>query len=156
MRILGVDPSLRSTGFALLDLEDRRVEGWVAHSSPQQELGERLKAIAQLCETIVERERPDRVVMEGVILHRNPGTALAMGAVRGALLLVFARAGLPVVEISPTRAKRMLTGYGQASKEQVARMIRHILGVDLSSWPPDLTDALALAAGYALQEGVLR
>ncbi len=156
MRILGVDPSLRSTGFALLDLETRRVEGWLARSSPRDGLPERLHTIARVCESILEREHPDRVVVEAVIFHRNPRTALVMGAVRGALLLTCARAGFSVEEISPTRAKRVLTGYGQASKEQVARMIAHVLGVDLSTWPPDLTDALALAAGFALQEGVLQ
>lgn len=155
MRILGVDPSLASTGFALLDLERRRVEGWVAKTSSRDDLGVRLLAIAGLCDRILREESPDRVVMEGVIFHRNPRTALTMGAVRGVLLLSFAKEGVPVQEISPTRVKRMLTGYGQASKDQLARMIGNILHLDLSTWPRDLTDALALAAGYALQEGIL-
>lgn len=156
MRILGVDPALRSTGFALLDLDHRRVEGWLARTSPREPLAERLLSIVNMCETILDREHPDQVVMEGVILHRNPRTALGMGAVRGALLVAFARAGIPVEEVSPTRIKRMLTGYGQASKEQIARMIGHLLETDLASWPRDLTDALALAAGFAMQTGMLR
>lgn len=144
MKILGVDPSIRATGLVILDVEKRKVEGWCIHTSPREPTAQRLLQIMKACEEVIQDQKPDRVVIESVIYHRNPRTAIQMGAVRGVLLATFARFGLPVQEISPTRVKRVLTGYGQASKSQLARMAGHILGVDLGEWPNDLTDALAL------------
>ncbi len=154
MKILGVDPSIRSTGLVVLDMTTRKVEGWVVRTSPRQDLGQRLLQLAEACERVIRDHRPDRVVMEAVIYHRNPRTAIQMGAVRGVFLLTFSRFGLPVQEVSPTRAKRVLTGYGQASKAQVARMAGHVLGVDLREWPEDLTDALALGLLAAVEAGI--
>ena len=92
--------------------------------------------------------------MEAVIFHRNPATALKMGAVRGVLLVAFGEEGLSVEELSPTRVKAALTGFGRASKAQMARMVEHLLGQQVRDLPHDLTDAMAVAIAYALKQGV--
>ncbi len=154
MRILGVDPSLRATGLVLLDLPVRQVVYRWIRPSRDLPLAERLQTIYQAAREVAREWAPDAAVMEAVIFHRNPATALKMGAVRGVLLVALREEGLDVEELSPTRVKAALTGFGRASKAQMARMVEHLLGQQVRDLPHDLTDAMAVAIAYALKQGV--
>ncbi len=154
MRILGVDPSLRATGLVLLDLPSRRIQHRWIRPPREASLAERLQVIYQAAREATRAWSPDAAVMEAVIFHRNPATALKMGAVRGVLLVAFGEEGLSVEELSPTRVKAALTGFGRASKAQMARMVEHLLGQQVRDLPHDLTDAMAVAIAYALKQGV--
>jgi len=154
MRILGVDPSLRATGLVLLDLPVRQVVYRWIRPSRDLPLAERLQEIYQAAREVAREWAPDAAVMEAVIFHRNPATALKMGAVRGVLLVALREEGLDVEELSPTRVKAALTGFGRASKAQMARMVEHLLGQQVRDLPHDLTDAMAVAIAYALKQGV--
>ncbi|MCF6192561.1 MAG: crossover junction endodeoxyribonuclease RuvC [Candidatus Hydrothermae bacterium] len=154
MRILGVDPSLRATGLVLLDLPVREVVYRWIRPPRDLSLAERLQKIYQAAREVAREWEPDAAVMEAVIFHRNPATALKMGAVRGVLLVALREEGLDVEELSPTRVKAALTGFGRASKAQMARMVEHLLGQQVRDLPHDLTDAMAVAIAYALKQGV--
>jgi crossover junction endodeoxyribonuclease RuvC len=105
---------------------------------------ERLLAIHDGITGILERLSVDGVVLESAFLHRNARTAMALGEVRGVILLASERVGLAVHEYSAAEIKRAAVGYGAADKEQVSRMMCRILGL-AGLDEPDATDALATA-----------
>lgn len=148
--VLGVDPSLRATGYGLVARQGDTFHA-VAHGTircPRNwSRSECLAAIAQTFRELLETHRPCAVAVEGLFHARNARTALVMGEARGAALAVLAGAGLPIVEIAPRRVKQAITGHGAASKAAVARMVGRMLGL---AEPPaaDEADALALALAH--------
>ncbi|MFN8176665.1 MAG: crossover junction endodeoxyribonuclease RuvC [bacterium] len=147
MRVLGVDPSTVATGWGILDGDARHarcVEHGVLRCSSRSPISERLRLIHGGLEEILERFPLDVVVLESAFLHRNVRTALALGEVRGVVLLAAARARLPLAEYSATEVKRAAVGYGAAEKEQVARMMGRLLNVT-EPLAADAADALAVA-----------
>ncbi|NPA79766.1 MAG: crossover junction endodeoxyribonuclease RuvC [Thermotogae bacterium] len=146
MRVLGIDPSLRATGWIVVE-RDRALAWGVIRT--KGELGESLLKIKEETVRVVRQFSPDRAVMEAIIYHRNPKVAIVLGAVRGVLLLTLHELGVDVEEIPPSRLKLASTRYGQASKRQVAYILRNLY--DLREDVPDhITDALA-AAHYILK-----
>ncbi len=146
MRVLGIDPSLRATGWIVV--EDMRVLGWGVIRT-KGGLGDSLVAIRDSLRTVVLELEPERAVMEAIIYHRNPKVAILLGAVRGVILLTLHDVGVPVEEVSPSRLKLSSTRFGNASKEQVAHILRKLYGLE-EEVPDHVTDALA-AAHYAVR-----
>lgn len=149
--ILGVDPSLRGTGYGLVRV-DRSGMKALAHGTvrcPSGWMRSRcLATIAGELRAVVARHGPTVCAIEGLFYAQNLQTALVMGEARGACLAVVAEAGLEVFELAPRRVKQAVVGYGAAQKDAVARMIQRLL--DLAVLPaPDAADALALAVAYA-------
>jgi len=157
MRILGVDPSLRSTGYAVVegDRKSQRVlEFGLIKTDGLLSLEDALSHIAGSIEAVVKKHEPDSLAIEDIFTARNNRVALQLGHVRGVVILVCARRGLTVYPYAATRIKETVAGYGRASKEQVQNMVVRTLG--LSEKPPsDASDALAatLTHFYWCQQG---
>jgi crossover junction endodeoxyribonuclease RuvC len=146
VRILGIDPGSRVTGYGIIDFHRnhaRHVTSGCIHLRGN-DLGERLRAIFDGITAIVEAEGPMALAVEQVFFHRNAAAALKLGQARGAALMAGVTRGLPLYEYSPNQVKQAVTGRGHAPKEQVQHMIRMLLG--LRELPAsDAADALAVA-----------
>jgi crossover junction endodeoxyribonuclease RuvC len=146
MRILAVDPSLRGTGFAILEEvggRTRCLEYSVVknHGTLSQEGC--LIAIHDALYSAIDRYQPTALAIEKVIFVQSYATAIVLGAARGVAVLAAAQKGLPIHEYPPKRVKQAVVGKGAASKDQVAFMIRALLG--LTETPPsDAADAIAI------------
>jgi crossover junction endodeoxyribonuclease RuvC len=150
MRILGIDPGLRSTGFGLIDKQGQRLH-YVASGcikTPAGELPERLKIILTLLGEVIAQHQPQLAVVEKVFVNVNPQSTLLLGQARGAAICAAVQAGLPVAEYTALQVKQAVVGKGHAEKEQVQHMVVHLL--NLSGTPsPDAADALACAICHA-------
>lgn len=148
MIILGVDPALKNTGFAVLQAELRSneiLQFGLIKTSRSQLFEVRLKTIYdQLCHTI-EQYQFDVVVLEEIFYSRNVKVALKMSHVRGVTLLAAANYHVPTAEYSPREIKQAVTGNGNASKYQVQQMIGRLLNLPATPTIFDVTDAMAVA-----------
>jgi crossover junction endodeoxyribonuclease RuvC len=149
--ILGVDPSLRGTGFGIIQLAKPFPET-LAHgtiSCPQN--WERSRCFAKISRTlrdILKKHQPTVCIVEGLFYAQNLQTALIMGEARGAALAVIAEFGIEIFEIAPRKVKQAIVGHGAAQKSAVAKMVQRLL--NLEKLPePDAADALALALAHA-------
>lgn len=151
MRILGIDPGLRNTGFGIID-QDANKLSYVASGtikvSPKQTLYQRLRDISDHLHEVIESYRPDVAVIEKVFLNTNPQSTLLLGHARGAAMLSLAQKDLPISEYTALQIKKAVVGRGHAQKEQVQAMVQYIL--KLNAQPaPDPADALACAICHA-------
>lgn len=146
VRVLGIDPGSRYTGYAIIDVVGTHasvVEHGVFKLPQKQPVMERLKLLDASLRELVNEHRPDEVVVEEVFMAHNVRSALVLGQVRG-VVIVAAGASCPVFEYSARAVKKAVTGYGQAEKGQVAQMVKMLL--NLPETPQqDAADALALA-----------
>ncbi|UCF88132.1 MAG: crossover junction endodeoxyribonuclease RuvC [bacterium] len=155
MRILGVDPSLRSTGYAILEGDRRKqkvVEFGLIKTTSSESLEDSLKHIAASIEDVVRQHAPDSLAIENVFTARNSRVALQLGHVRGVVILVCTRCGLNVHPYAATRIKETVAGYGRASKEQVQNMVARTLGL-AENPPSDAADAIAAALTHFYWSG---
>lgn len=151
MKVLGIDASLRGTGLAVIEWRGSRAAAlhWEVVKMPAKAPHSAcLKTIRERIDAVLAAHRPDAAAMEGGFFFKNAKVALVLGEVRGVAIASCAAAGVPVYEYSPRRAKQNVTGWGAAPKEQVAKMVRSVLGLEETP-PPDATDALALALCHA-------
>jgi crossover junction endodeoxyribonuclease RuvC len=156
MRVLAIDASLRSTGVAIIDRRGKELRslyfGMIqnAKSLPSSSC---LVAIRDRLAELIQEHEPDCCALESVIYVQSHKTAILLGAARGAAILAAAERGLPVFEYAPTRIKQATVGRGGAEKNQVAFMVRALLG--LTETPdPDAADALAIGITHLrAQEG---
>ncbi len=149
--ILGIDPSLRGTGWGILLVEGSRfraVEFGVIHNPPGVKASSCLSLIFRKIEEVIRRHKPHVVAMEGLIYAQNVRTAIVMGQARGAAILAASEAGLEIHEYAPRRVKQSVVGVGGAKKNQVGFMIRAMLGMTETP-EPDAADALAVALTHA-------
>ena len=157
MTILGIDTSLRSTGFGVLSVKGSRlraVDYGNIRNAPKLPLTACLKSIHAKVVELIAAHRPDVVAIESVIYGKNAGTMLVLGEARGAVLTAAADAGVPVYEYEPRRMKKAVCGNGLAEKEQIQRMIKVLL--NLPELPQnDAADALGLAVCHAHSSGPL-
>jgi crossover junction endodeoxyribonuclease RuvC len=149
--ILGVDPSLRGTGYGIIRLAKPHAE-LMAQGTIKSPAGwERSRCLGRIAQGLreaLQHHRPTVCVVEGLFYAQNLQTALILGEARGASLVVAAEAGLEIYEIAPRKVKQAIIGYGAAQKSAVARMVQRLLR--LAEPPaPDAADALALALTYA-------
>lgn len=148
MKILGIDTSLRSTGFGVININQNSVEaidcGVIKNKQKLTQL-ECLYRISSGITQLLDLYKPEQIAIEGTFFYKNAKTAMILGMARGAALSAVSCKELPVFEYSPKSAKLAVTGSGAASKEQVAFMMANILKVDVSFINDDATDALALA-----------
>ena len=149
--VLGIDPGSHRCGYGAVARRGNRfvhVTHGVARAPQSAPLPERLAAIADEIERIIRDAAPGSVAIEQAFFHRDAHAALVIGHARGVVMLLAARAGLPVAEYAPAAVKRSVVGTGKADKEQVNGMVRAILG--LAEPPPlDASDALAIAICHA-------
>jgi len=145
-RILAIDPSLRGTGFAVLEKAAGKVRavtyGTIKNPATLLPSG-CLVAIHERVVDLIREHRPACAVFEGVIFVQSHRTAITLGAARGAALLAAAGHGLPIYEYAPRRVKQSVVGRGGADKGQVGFMVRALLGL-METPPADAADALAI------------
>lgn len=151
MRILGVDPGSRLTGFGVIEVGDRGRLVYIASGcirTPPEELAPRLKAVFDGLDEVIATHGPDVMAIEKVFMARNADSALKLGQARGAAICAGLRHELPVDEYTALQIKRAVVGTGRAQKNQVQHMVRALL--QLSGAPQaDAADALACAICHA-------
>lgn len=149
LRVLGIDPaSSGPTGYAVIETDGRecralRYGAW--RPARGTSIAGRLRNIHKLVAGLVAEFAPGAVAVESAFAALNVRTALQLAEVRGVVLLAAAEGGIPVESYSPREVKASLTGYGQASKQQMQEMVRSHLGLARRPEPPDAADALAIA-----------
>jgi crossover junction endodeoxyribonuclease RuvC len=148
MRVLGIDPSLRSTGFGIVEDKDGAlspVAFGIIKPTARRPLHLKLLEIKSEVETLIRTYGPAEASIENPFYAQNMKTALTLGQVRGAVLVAVGATGCHLAEYSALEIKKAVTGYGQADKEQVLTMVRSLLGLDDENIPLDASDALAAA-----------
>ena len=150
MRILGIDPGLRITGFGVIDHHASQLV-YVASGiirTPDADLPERLRVILDGVAEVIRTYQPNAAAVEKVFVNVNPQSTLLLGQARGAAICALVGARLPVAEYTALQTKQATVGYGKAKKEQVQEMVRRLL--KLSGMPTaDAADALACAICHA-------
>jgi crossover junction endodeoxyribonuclease RuvC len=151
MRVLGIDPSSKATGFGVIDYDETRYTVRAFGTIKPGRLlpfHEKLQAIAKQVGEIIAAYAPSEVALESPFYAQNVKTALALGQVRGAVLVAVAASGCSLSEYSALEIKKAVTGYGQAEKDQVNSMVRALLNIE-EAVEPDASDALATAICHA-------
>ena len=153
--VLGVDPSLRGTGYGIIRLGKPALQ-LITHGTISCPAGwprsRCLMHVAQTLRDVLKEHQPQVCVVEGLFYAQNLQTALIMGEARGAGLATIAEAGVDIYEIAARKVKQAIVGYGAAQKTAVARMVQRMLR--LAEPPaPDAADALALAIAFAHETG---
>ena len=156
IRILGIDPGLRKTGWGIVISEGSKLS-FVAcgciESDGALSLGQRLRQLHEGLNKVLAAHRPHEAAVEETFINRDPQSALKLGQARGIALVVPALAGLDVAEYAANLVKKTVVGVGHADKKQVQAMIRVLLPkADTSS--ADAADALAVAICHAQHRGM--
>jgi len=151
MRLIGLDPGLRHTGWGIVESLGSRlvhVADGAIHSDDKRPLAERLLQLHDGLAEIIEAFRPEEAAVEETFVNKNASSTLKLGLARGIALLVPARAGLAVAEYANRLVKKSVVGAGAASKDQILMMVRTLLPGCLAA-SPDAADALAVAICHA-------
>lgn len=159
MRILGIDPGLNITGYGLIDTKKRDfklIEAGLIRTPPEGGIDKRLHKIYLNLSELIDEYTPSVLVLEKLYAHyKHPTTALLMGHARGVICLACGQKGIPLVSYPSTRIKKAVTGKGHASKDQVAGMVKNLLGLKRLPKTNDVTDALAIAISHAYIEDIV-
>nr|WP_319564118.1 crossover junction endodeoxyribonuclease RuvC [uncultured Rhodoferax sp.] len=153
MRILGIDPGLRTTGFGLVDVDGSALtyvaSGTISTTQIEKDqLPARLKVLFDGIREVVARYQPDAASVEIVFVNVNPQSTLLLGQARGAAVTALVSCNLPVAEYTALQMKQAVVGYGRADKIQIQEMVKRLL--NLPGLPgPDAADALGLAITHA-------
>lgn len=147
--VLGIDPGLQRTGYAVVVRHGRAarlIEGGVVRTDREKSLSDRLCDIGASLREVIEEHQPRLMAIEQAFAQgRNYRSSMLLAHVRGAILLVAAENQLPVIHMSATEVKRLLTGFGRASKEQIQAAIRGEFRLEQVLEPNDVADASAVA-----------
>ena len=151
MRILGVDPSLRSTGYGVIEVTGNSLAFVAAGEIRNPTILRASLCLVKIGSTITEvihQAQPTVVAIEGLVYVQNTQIAFTLGQVRGVIIAGAAQVGLEIFEYAPRKVKQAVTGSGGSGKSQVAHMVKALLG--MSELPtPDAADALAIAITHA-------
>jgi crossover junction endodeoxyribonuclease RuvC len=155
--ILGIDPSLRGTGYGVIRAERNNLTTLAQGTIVCAKDWERSRCLAKIGQTlreIIRVHQPDVCVVEGIFFAQNLKTAIIMGEARGAAMAAVAESGIEIYEIATRKVKQAIVGYGAAQKIAVAKMVQRML--NLTELPePDAADALALALVHAQEKSRL-
>jgi len=155
MRILGIDPGLRLTGYGVLDyhvVRPRLLDAGVVRLKPKTSLADRLVELETALDEIVTEHKPQVCAVEQLYSnYAHPRTAILMAHARGVVLLVARRHGLRVEQYAANRIKQSLVGHGHAAKGQMQRAVQSVFNLKEPPEPPDVADALAVALCCGLQ-----
>jgi crossover junction endodeoxyribonuclease RuvC len=149
--ILGIDPSVRGTGYGVLRLGKPHpvaLDHGTIHCPAGWERSRCFLHIARELRQVLQKHQPTTCVIEALFYAQNLQTALIMGEARGAILVTVAEAGLEIFELAPRKVKQAIVGYGGAQKLAVSKMVQRLLHLDEPP-APDAADALALALTHA-------
>jgi crossover junction endodeoxyribonuclease RuvC len=160
MRILGIDPGLRITGYGVIDYRPIRpllLDGGVIRLTPKTPLADRLVELENELVALLEEHKPEVCAVEQLYSHyAHPRTAILMGHARGVILLAARKRGIQVEQFPANRVKQSVSGHGHASKGQMQRAIQSQWSLPEPPDPPDVADALAVALCCGLHLDRLR
>ena len=149
MRILGIDPGLQVCGYAVIDVTngaENLIEAGTFCTNGKETLEKRLTQIAADVQSVLETFVPDMMAVEDLYSHyAHPKTAILMGHARGVILQQACGRGIKVLSFAATKIKKSVTGNGRASKAQVQRTVKTLLGLASIPEPADVADAIAVA-----------
>ena len=149
MKILGIDPGLQVCGYAVISLDSgdiKLIEAGICRTDAKTPIEKRLVQIAQDINSLLEKFKPACMAVEDLYSHyAHPKTAILMGHARGVILATACSNGTEVKSFAATRIKKSLTGNGRASKLQMQRSIKSLLGLAKMPEPADVADAIAAA-----------
>ncbi len=151
MIILGIDPGTRNLGYSIIELKNSKialVEAGLLRFKTV-ELREQIRELSDGIEAIIKNHNIDEVSIENIFFAHNPKTVIKLAQFRGALCLKIILTIGKYEEYTPLQVKKAITGNGKASKEQVAFMVRRLLGITKEIKPFDITDAMAVAITHA-------
>ncbi len=152
--VLGIDPSLRGTGYGVIQAGKPRSTSLAFGTIKCPSAWERSRCLVRIAQTlrdVLREHHPTMCAIEGLFFAQNLQTALIMGEARGAILATVAEAGLQIFEVAPRKMKLAIVGYGAAQKHAVAKMVQRML--HLADVPdPDAADALALALTFIQEQ----
>ncbi|WP_112324130.1 crossover junction endodeoxyribonuclease RuvC [Oceanibium sediminis] len=150
MRVIGIDPGLRRTGWGIVDVQGSRISH-VANGvccSEGSDLALRLLSLYRALSAVIVEHAPDTAAVEQTFVNKDAVATLKLGQARGVVMLAPASAGLPVSEYAPNAVKKVVVGVGHADKKQVEHMVRlQLPGVEIAG--ADASDALAIALCHA-------
>ena len=151
MRILGIDPGTKNLGYSIIELKNSKIElieaGLLKFKTV--ELQEQIRELSDGIDAIIKNHNIDEVSIESIFFAHNPKTLIKLAQFRGAICLKILLTIGKYEEYTPLQVKRAITGNGKSSKEQVAFMVRRILGINKEIKPFDITDAMAIAVTHA-------
>lgn len=149
MRVLGIDPGTATIGYGVIEERDGQVNvvtyGVITTRPEDGDTAHRLQLIHNALRELINEIQPDAAAVEELYFGRNVTTAVKVGQARGVILLALANAGISIAEYSPPKIKEAVSGYGNASKQQVQFMIQNLLGLAELPQPDDAADGLAVA-----------
>ena len=151
MRIIGIDPGTAITGWGVIEFNHgtlKSIDFGCIKTTPKQSDEVRLKKIYEDLLVVIKNMTPDSMAIEKLFFNINVKTALSVGQARGVCLLAAATAGLPAYEYNTSEVKNVITGYGRATKSEVASKVQELLCLKETPKPDDVTDALAIAATH--------
>ncbi len=159
VRILGLDPGLRHTGWGIIDKEGSRVTfvaAGVINPDTTLDLADRLAELHGCLRKVITQWCPDEAAVEETFVNKNPTSTLKLGQARGVVLLAPAIHGIKVAEYTPNQIKKMVVGAGHAEKSQVDLMVRTLLKTAPEKMPPDASDALAIAICHSFMRPIMK
>ncbi len=160
MRILGIDPGLRVTGYGVVDYHPLRpalIDGGIIRLTEKLPIPDRLVELERELEELIEEHRPAVCAIEQLYSHYNhPRTAILMAHARGVIILVARRKGISVEQFAANRIKQSLTGHGHAAKTQMQRAVMALFKLPQPPEPADVADALAIALCCGRERGRAR
>lgn len=149
MRILGIDPGLATTGWAVVDFDNDSKPipvDYGAITTPKGlSVSERLVEIYDDMNSLIKKFKPDYAGVETLLFTNNAKTAMSVGEARGVVLLALEKNSIPIREFTPPQVKNSITGYGKADKKQVQENVKRFCNLDSIPKPDDTADALAVA-----------
>lgn len=157
--ILGIDPGTVVTGYGVIEVragKESPLDFGAVRPPAKLPHPERYLIIFNAVEKLIETYQPDAMAVETQFVYKNVATAIKLGMARGVILLAAARRSIPIYEYAPKKAKLAVVGNGNASKEQVQKMIQLLLRLQELPEPEDAADALALALCHSHMEGKLQ
>jgi crossover junction endodeoxyribonuclease RuvC len=153
MRILGVDPGLRATGFGLVEIKTgalKVIDAGTIEPNTKALFEDRIAKVHELLSGIISQHKPNVLVLEKLYAHyKHPTTACLLGHVRGVICLLANQHKIELVEAPVKRIRLALVGNGNATKEQVQLFVKRLLKIEKAQMALDTSDALALALGHA-------
>jgi crossover junction endodeoxyribonuclease RuvC len=149
MRILGIDPGTATIGYGIIEEVEGHITviayGAIRTKPKDGDTARRLQITYDKLNDLLHEFEPDIAGVEKLFFGKNITTAINVGQARGVILLALANSGIPVSEYSPPEIKEAVSGYGNASKQQVQYMVQNILGLEVPPKPDDAADGLAVA-----------
>ncbi len=161
MIVLGIDPGIAITGWAIVSEEKgkvRLIASGAITTSADLSTSDRLVKLHKSLNLLISRYHPDTASLENLFFNTNAKTALIVGQARGVVQLALSQAKIPIIEYTPLQVKMSLTGYGRADKNQIQQMVKTILKLPKILTPDDVADAAAIALthcfSYKLRERI--